>query len=165
MITITIQAANLVELQKQVETLSFQLGQHKIADVQIDENAVENSVTKVATRGRPAKKKTQKKKAVRKSKKSIETKTKDLTDNPNNLNSEGVQESVLPEGEAQTDTTISKETVKSALQRVNLKKGLPVARDLLDKFDAKKLSDLKEDDYLPFVQACEKLVGEYAQTH
>lgn len=57
----------------------------------------------------------------------------------------------------ETPKEINKDTVFEALQLVSSKHGIPEARNLLLKFDAGRISELKASDYPAFVDACNKL--------
>lgn len=50
--------------------------------------------------------------------------------------------------------TASKEGVAEVLQQVNITCGLPKAREILESFKAKRLSEIKEDQYTAFVAKC-----------
>ncbi len=50
-----------------------------------------------------------------------------------------------------------KELVFAALKKVSTVKGMIVARNLLEEFKCARISELAEDQYPDFIQACEKL--------
>lgn len=54
---------------------------------------------------------------------------------------------------------ISKEAVFAALKKVSSTKGMIEARALLDRFQSSRISELKEEQYQPFIQACERLAA------
>lgn len=49
----------------------------------------------------------------------------------------------------------TKADIVAACQKVSETKGLPVARELLATYGAKRVSDVKEEDYAEFIKACE----------
>lgn len=50
--------------------------------------------------------------------------------------------------------TNNKEAVHQALQQVNVSVGLLKAREILTSFSAQRISDLKEDQFKPFIDKC-----------
>lgn len=62
---------------------------------------------------------------------------------------------VEPVEEVKETKTYTKQDVTDACQKVSEVKGLPVARELLATFGAKRISEVKEEDYAKFVEACE----------
>lgn len=52
----------------------------------------------------------------------------------------------------------SKEAAHNALQQVNIKCGLPTAREILKEFNCQRLSDLKEDQHAGFIDKCNETV-------
>ena len=56
--------------------------------------------------------------------------------------------------EAETPAPASKEAAMEALTVLNGSKGLPVARGVLAQFKATRFSELKEENYGAFIQAC-----------
>lgn len=64
--------------------------------------------------------------------------------------------------ETSTDNSSSvtpAEITLQALQRVNETKGLPLAREVLSRFSAVRLSQVKESDYPEFIKVCAKECG------
>jgi hypothetical protein len=55
--------------------------------------------------------------------------------------------------------TYTFDDAKTALKKVSAAHGIPVAADLLGKFNAKKISAVKEEQYPEFIDACEKAAG------
>lgn len=54
-------------------------------------------------------------------------------------------------------TAITKEAVFAALKKVSSTKGMIEARALLERFEASRISELKEEQYKSFIDACERL--------
>lgn len=52
----------------------------------------------------------------------------------------------------------NKEAVHQALQNVNVHAGLPKAREILTQFKVNRISEIKEDQYKPFIEACNAAV-------
>jgi hypothetical protein len=51
----------------------------------------------------------------------------------------------------------TKEAAMDALKDLNAKRGLPVAREVLLKFQASRFSELKEADFGAFIEACREI--------
>jgi hypothetical protein len=51
------------------------------------------------------------------------------------------------------------EDVKQALTQVNLKRGLPAAKQILKAAGASRLGEIKPQDYASFIAACEKAIA------
>lgn len=51
--------------------------------------------------------------------------------------------------------TYTKQDIANACQKVSEKHGLEVAREILATFGAKRISEVKEEEYAAFVKACE----------
>jgi hypothetical protein len=54
--------------------------------------------------------------------------------------------------------TLTRETLHSALQGVISSVGLPTAREILSRFQAQKLSEIKEEQFTEFYSACAQAV-------
>lgn len=52
----------------------------------------------------------------------------------------------------------NKEAVHQALQQVNVAVGLPKARDILQSFNVNRISELKENQFKPFIEKCNEAV-------
>ena len=52
----------------------------------------------------------------------------------------------------------NKEAVHQALQQVNVAVGLPKAREILQAFGVNRISEIKEDQYKPFIEKCNEAV-------
>lgn len=65
----------------------------------------------------------------------------------------------LPPVEAAPETTLdeapTKDLVRQALEKFNEEKGLDAARDLLAKFNCRRLSELPVEKYADFISACQ----------
>jgi hypothetical protein len=53
---------------------------------------------------------------------------------------------------------VNKESVHQALQQVNVAVGLPKAREILQAFGVNRISEIKEDQYKPFIEKCNEAV-------
>ena len=53
---------------------------------------------------------------------------------------------------------VNKEAVHQALQQVNVAVGLPKAREILQAFGVNRISEIKEDQYKPFIEKCNEAV-------
>lgn len=53
---------------------------------------------------------------------------------------------------------VNKEAVHAALQQVNVAVGLPKAREILTHFKVNRMSELKPEDYKPFIEKCNEAV-------
>lgn len=58
----------------------------------------------------------------------------------------------------QAAPVVNKEAVHQALQNVNVHAGLPKAREILTQFKVNRISEIKEDQYKPFIEACNAAV-------
>lgn len=47
----------------------------------------------------------------------------------------------------------------AALKQINDLKGITLAREILSQFSCQRFSELKEEDYSPFITACQKALG------
>lgn len=54
---------------------------------------------------------------------------------------------------------VTNQDVMEALKKVNSTKGLNTAREILGKFQAQRLSEVKETDWAAFIDTCEKACG------
>lgn len=53
---------------------------------------------------------------------------------------------------------VNKEAVHAALQQVNVAVGLPKAREILTHFKVNRMSELKPEDFKPFIEKCNEAV-------
>lgn len=56
--------------------------------------------------------------------------------------------------EAEVSKAFTKQDITDACQEVSEKHGLPKAREILEKFGAKRISEVKEADFGAFIEAC-----------
>lgn len=56
--------------------------------------------------------------------------------------------------EEKTAKAVTKEEITQALQSVAATQGMDKCTDILSQFDAQRISDIKEEDYADFIEAC-----------
>lgn len=69
---------------------------------------------------------------------------------------EEVKEEVVVEAKVEAaKASYTKQDIANACQKVSEKKGLEFAREILATFGAKRISEVKEEEYGKFIEACE----------
>lgn len=91
----------------------------------------------------------------------LESHTEPVTDKPKRASKKPTQvvETEIVQEKTEAPKEVSHDEAKSLLEKVNTVKGLTTAREILNAVGAKRMSDVKAEQYQEFVALCEKALA------
>lgn len=161
MVTLTLQANSIADLKKQA--LEFAGPQIEILGkpVHIGLDVAIPGAEKTVTTAMPAAEPEKKPRAPRRTKEQMAAdKAQEPTETKQHDTRAEADESpaALQQLENRTVPVVNKEAVHAALQQVNVAVGLPKAREILTHFKVNRMSELKPEDFKPFIEKCNEAV-------